>query len=95
MRVAAGVVLVAGVGYLGIERTADRSAVFSAPGATLDGARETRAEVADAISRDAVEPVAEPAESRVAGKGQKTIGAWRMTLRRLRRSHTAGIKQIK
>ena len=31
----------------------------------------------------------EPAESRVAGKGQKTIGAWRMTWRRLRRSHTA------
>jgi peptide/nickel transport system permease protein len=31
----------------------------------------------------------EAVESRVTGKGQKTIGAWRMTLRRLRRSHTA------
>lgn len=29
------------------------------------------------------------AKSRVAGKDQKTIGAWRMTFRRLRRSHTA------
>lgn len=29
------------------------------------------------------------AERRVVGKDQKTIGAWRMTFRRLRRSHTA------
>ncbi|MCE9601749.1 MAG: zf-HC2 domain-containing protein [Gemmatimonadetes bacterium] len=74
MRVAAGVALVAGVGYLGIERTADRSSVASAPGATLDGARETRAEVADAISRDAVEPVAKQAESGVApSSAQATV----------------------
>jgi peptide/nickel transport system permease protein len=31
----------------------------------------------------------EPAAGRVAAKDQQTIGAWRMTFRRLRRSHTA------
>jgi hypothetical protein len=47
MRVAAGVALVAGVGYLGLERSGDRSA----PSAKLDAARETRSDVASSASR--------------------------------------------
>ena len=62
MRVAAAVALVAGVGYLGVEQTGDRSA----PSEKLAAARETRSDVADAISRDAAEPVGKQAESGVA-----------------------------
>lgn len=62
MRVAAAVALVAGVGYLGVEQTGDRSA----PSEKLAAARETRSDVADAISRDAAEPIGKQAESGVA-----------------------------
>lgn len=59
MRVAAGIVFVAGVGYLGLDRSGGRSV----PAEMSETARETRSDVADAVSGEVVDRAAKQAVS--------------------------------